>query len=319
MRFFDLHIDTLEKALAPGVDLLAGTDAATVDLPRLEESGAYGAVWAACDSVHLAGAASAGYALRMIAAGRDLAARAGGRIRLVRGAADLEDDAARPGGHRMILAVEGAHSLAGSLEMLAAFHALGVRLLTLTWNHANPFASGCRTPAREDHGVTPLGCELLRRSAELGIVVDLAHASAATFADALPRLHHPPLVSHTACAALHPHPRNLTDEQLKAVARAGGVVGISFIPPFLAAEGASLETVVAHVRHAVAVAGAEAVALGSDFDGVPSLPAGISGVGDMPRLLAALEGAGLTGAELAGLAWRNAVRVLAAGLKGESG
>ncbi|MFH1144835.1 MAG: membrane dipeptidase [Candidatus Eisenbacteria bacterium] len=318
MRYFDLHIDTLVRALVPGVDLLAGAAEASVDLPRLTEAGGMGAVWAACDDVHLQGAGSAGRVLRMVAAGRDLAARAGGRMRLVTSAADLEDCLQRGGPCALLLAVEGAHSLAGSLEMFAAFQALGVRLLTLTWNHANPFGSGCRTDPHEDRGLTPLGRELLAAAMRLGVVIDLAHASAATLADALGCIAHPPLVSHCACAALRPHPRNLSDAQLREIGAAGGVVGITFCPAFLAEEGASIATVVAHVRHALDTAGPAAVALGSDFDGVPSLPEGIGGCEDMPALFEALFAAGLSEPVLEGIAWRNAARVLGAGLRGVS-
>jgi len=310
MRVFDLHIDTLAKALEPGVDLLAGAPGAMADLPRLRRAGSLGAVWAACDDVHLHGASSAGRVVRMIAAGLDLAARAGERLRIVRTAEDLAA-CTRPGGPQaMLLAVEGAHSLAGSLEMLVAFHALGVRLLTLTWNHANPFGSGCRSDPREDRGLTPLGRELFAEAGRLGIVLDFAHASAATFDGALEASAGPPLVSHTACAALRPHPRNLTDEQLRRVAAAGGVAGITFCPAFLAERDATLDDLVAHVRHAVETAGPEAVALGSDFDGVPGLPAGIAGCEDWPLVIAALERGGLTPATIEAVAWKNAVRLL---------
>ncbi len=348
MRFFDLHIDTLAKAIEPddggaatavkgervAAGLLLGSEKTAVDWPRLEQAHACGAVWAACDDEHRGGGVSAARVLRMLIAGNELAARGGSRLRLILSAADLEaamcatpvaseteqGPPARPGAHpiAMLLAVEGAHSLAGSLEMLSAFHALGLRLLTLTWNHANPFGAGCYAPPEEDQGLTLLGRELLARADALGIVIDLAHASPKTFATTLEQMKaagRPPLVSHTACAGLRPHPRNLTDDQLRAIAEAGGVAGITFCAPFLAEREPDRDAVIAHIRHALSIAGSDAVAIGTDFDGAP-LPAGISGVQDMPAFFLALETAGLSRDQVEKIAWKNALRVLAAGLPG---
>jgi membrane dipeptidase len=313
MSWIDLHQDTPRLAAELGVDLVTGGAAAQADLPRLEAGGARAVAWAACDDERRPPVESLARVVRIYAAARDTIARAGGRLRLVRAGADL--DGLAPGGPvGVVLALEGAHSLGGSLGALDALHALGVRLLVLTWNHRNPFASGCRDES--DEGLAPLGRELLARALELGIVCDLAHASPRTLADALPLLDRPFLVSHTACAALHAHPRNLSDAQLGAVAARGGVVGIMIYPPFLAPVGSpvSAATVAAHIRHAVDVAGSDAVALGTDFDGVDALPMDLKGFQDLPVLRAALGAAGLGEEAIEKVAWRNAERALRGGL-----
>jgi membrane dipeptidase len=271
-------------------------------------------VWAACDEHRRSPVESAARALRLLQAARGVVERSAGRLRLVLGAEDLPADG-EPGPIGVVLGLEGAHSLGGSLEMLEALHALGVRLLGLTWNHRNPFASGCRDAV--DEGLTPLGRELIARVRSLGIVLDLAHASPRALAEALDRADGPCLVSHTACAALHAHERNLSDAQLRAVAARHGLVGIMLYPPFLAPAGATVtaETVAAHVLHAVRVAGEDHVAVGTDFDGVESLPIDLTGFQDLPRLRAALGGAGLEADVIEKVTWRNARRVLREALR----
>jgi membrane dipeptidase len=314
MAWLDLHTDSLRRCVDRDADLLRAERRAEVDLPRLQAAGAVAAVWAACDDVYLDGAAGLAFVLRMLAAGRDLLARAGGELILVRTRADLARCA--PGGPiGILLGLEGAHSLLGSLDLLDALHALGVRVLTLTWNHSNPFACGCAVAPGEDRGLSPLGRELLLRARERGMVIDLAHASPRTLADAIPWVRGRFMVSHTACASLVPHRRNLTDAQLRAVVEAGGLTGIMLYPPFLAANGeASLGTVAAHVRHAVDVVGERGVAMGTDLDGMPQLPAGVAGLQDLSGMRAALAAAGLRDEAIEGVLWRNAWDMLGAAL-----
>jgi membrane dipeptidase len=318
--WIDLHIDSLRAHLLPDPDPIAPELPTQVDLPRLEQAGAIAAIWAACDDVQRDGAPGLAYVLRLLATGRALVEGSRGRLVLVRTSTDLARCA--PGGPiGMLLALEGAHSLLGSLDLLEALHALGVRVLTLTWNQANPFASGCAAPAGEDRGLTPLGRELLLRARELGIVLDLAHASPRTLSDALAVWGKPLLVSHTACAQLHPHRRNLSDAQLRAVADAGGLVGIMLYPPFLAdaAQPVTLATVAQHVRHAVGAAGEAAVGIGTDFDGVTALPAGVAGLQDLDGLRRELAAVGLPARVIEGVMWGNARRFLSTALPGDGG
>lgn len=319
LAVIDLHIDTLVCGLAPEQDLAAGVPGAMADLPRLAAAGVRAAVWAACDDVFLEGSGSTAHILRMLAVGRDLSERHPDMLRLVRNAQDLR--ACLTGGPMgMLLGLEGAHSLQGSLEIFTALAALGVRVLTLTWNQGNAFATGCQLTGA-DQGLSPLGAELLARAAQVGVIIDLAHASSQTIADALARLRQPPLVSHTACAALHSHPRNLDDAQLGSIGARAGLVGVTFCRGFLGPDPAAvgLREIAAHVRHALQVAGEEHVALGSDFDGIRALPRGLRGCQDWDRVWAALAEAGLTPAQIEAVAWRNAARFLLRALPGDPG
>ena len=220
----------------------------------------------------------------------------------------------------MVLHLEGAEAIDPGLSALDAWHAAGVRSIGLVWSRPSAFGYGVpfRFPASPDTGpgLTDAGRALVRRCAELGIVVDLSHLNAAGFADVARMEAAPLVVSHTACHALCASTRNLTDEQLREVARSDGIVGIVFCPAFVRADGADeadtpLAAIVAHVRHAADLVGVDRVGLGSDFDGAP-MPAALGDVAGLPRLLDALREDGFGADEVARIAWGNWRRVLAA-------
>jgi len=187
------------------------------------------------------------------------------------------------------------------------------------WSRPSVFAHGVpfRFPSSSDTGpgLTDAGTALVRRCAQLGVMMDVSHLNAAGFADVVGIGAGPIVASHCGCHALCAASRNLTDEQLREVARSEGIVGIVFTPPFIRADGRDdpetpVETIVAHVRHAVEIAGLEHVGLGSDFDGAP-MPSDLPDVAALPRLIEALRDAGLTADEVELIAWGNWRRVLA--------
>jgi membrane dipeptidase len=184
----------------------------------------------------------------------------------------------------LLPAVEGGDTIK-SLSDLSPFLSRKPAFFGLTWNHNNALAGGCNGSG----GLTPLGREVMEALEDAGTVIDLSHAHEQTFWDVLNIARNPPVVTHACCHALCPHPRNLTDLQLKALADAGGVLGITFYPPFLTGSAAaSLSDVARHIEHAVKVMGADGVGLGSDFDGCGILPGGLSGVQDVPALIESL-------------------------------
>ena len=180
------------------------------------------------------------------------------RLVQVRTAADLDDERLR-----LMLSLEGVEVLGSDADLIEHFWQLGVRMVGLTWNARNPFADGLG--AEDDRGLTPLGEELVDRLVELGAMIDLSHASTRTYADVLEHApaHATILVSHAGCSGVHDHPRNLSDEQLQALAERGGVLGIMCLPITVGSE--SLERVVDHVDYAVELLGIEHVGLGADF------------------------------------------------------
>lgn len=180
--------------------------------------------------------------------------------------------------------VEGGECLENDLKRIDYLYRRGVRSLGLTWNNSNALSGGANTP---ELGLTPFGVQVIERMEELGILVDLAHISPKGFFDALNVCKKPPIVSHTAAFALNPHKRNLTDEQIRAVAERGGVIGVCLYPVFLG--GGDIDAVVRHVEHIRNVGGCECVGLGTDFDGIEQLPKGIEGVQGMPKLFERLD------------------------------
>jgi membrane dipeptidase len=140
----------------------------------------------------------------------------------------------------VLMGLEGGHSIENDLDLLREYHRLGVRYMTLTWSNTNEWAdsSGDLEDARVTHhgGLTGFGREVVREMNRLGMMVDVSHASDATFWDVLKTTHAPIIASHSSARALTDSPRNLTDEQLLAVATNNGVVMVNFYPAFLSDE-----------------------------------------------------------------------------------
>ena len=351
----DLHADTpTEFFLDPAYDFSARHEDGHVDLPRLREGGVNAEFMIAWVPAELAAepGASAAHALRLVEAVRDVAARTPG-TRLATSAAEIE--AARGSGDvALLIGVEGGHAIENSLEMLARFHAAGVRYVTLTWNNANDWADACCSPARHG-GLTEFGREVVREMNRLGMLIDVSHAADTTVAHVLEVSEAPILASHSCARALAPLPRNLTDEQARAIARRGGVIGVNFFPGFLderygaqfdaltkemeqradaayavhgdrdrarreanawlrsrleALEPVPLDRLLDHVDHLVRVAGADHVALGSDFDGILTLPAGIRDAADMPRITEGLLARGHSEENVRKILGLNVLRLL---------
>jgi membrane dipeptidase len=162
---------------------------------------------------------------------------------------------------RLVLSMEGLEPLEGDPEAFDEWHGLGVRMVGLTWNYANEFAGGIDAPKQ---GLTDRGRTLVRRFRELGVVLDLAHASEQTWRDVVEE-GVPFSVSHACCRAVHDHPRNLADWQLEELATRGGVLGVMALAFVVDPEAPTLSRWVDHVDHAVAVMGVEHVGLGADF------------------------------------------------------
>jgi membrane dipeptidase len=244
---------------------------------------------------------------------------ADGAVRLVRDVADL--DACLAGDALgVIFHMEGAEPIDSDLDALEVWYAAGLRSLGPVWSRANAFAHGVpfRFPSSPDTGpgLTPAGIALVRRCAELGIAVDLSHLNAAGFWDVARVLDGPLIASHSCVHALCPFSRNLTDDQLDAIAASGGLVGINFDTGALRADGADnadtpVERIAEHARYVADRCGVGHVALGSDFDGA-TMPAEVADASGLPRVLEALEGAGFDAPELDLIAHGNWRRVLAA-------
>ena len=208
-----------------------------------------------------------------------------------------------------LLGIEGGHAIEGSLEGLRALHAAGFRYVGLTHFFDNELGGSAH--GVEQGGLTELGRQVVAELAELGMVVDLAHASPALFSEVLAATSRPVVVSHTGVKGTHDSPRNLSDEQLRGVAATGGVVGVGYWDG--AVGEASLPAIVAAMTYVKDLVGVEHVALGSDFDGTITAPLDTS---ELPALTHALLEAGWTAEEVSAAMGGNAVRVFRAVLPG---
>jgi membrane dipeptidase len=163
----------------------------------------------------------------------------------------------------MILSFESVDMLEGKLDRLEIFRNFGIRGMQLSYNRKSPFGAGVMEP--NGGGLTALGKEAVKRMNSLGITIDLSHANSQTTEDVLDASPKPVIMSHAGCAAVHPHPRNKTDEQLRALASHGGVIGIYDLPYLTASPTQpTADDYMRHLEHALKIAGEDHVGIGSD-------------------------------------------------------
>lgn len=257
---------------------------------------------------------------------RSASANSDGRTTIVRRVSDLPEQP--DGTTRFLLHLEGGSPLEGSLAALEVLHQMGVRSLQPTWNVRNELGDGVHE-RDTGSGLTRFGVAVVKRMEQLGMMVDLSHMAESGFWHTLRVTEGPVVVTHANSAAVHPHPRNLTDEQVRAIADRGGVIGIHTLPTFVGPGQPTVERLVDHVEHLIEIAGIDAVAFGGDFvscDGPrpgrealfhdprkepPVLP-GLTEAHEMHTFTGALLDRGLGEAEVAAILGGNLLRVLGA-------
>lgn len=336
LAFFDGHNDAITRDDHAG--LATGRPGGHLDLPRMRAGGMRGGIFAVftpspdeeadpmprSDGVvefppaePVAQAEAAAYATR--AAGRLCALEGRGEMRLARRIADIDAARTDEGPPVAVLHLEGAEAIDRELEALELWYSAGLRSLGPVWSRSNDFGHGVPfiSPSSPDTGpgLTEAGHALVRRCAELGILVDLSHLNEAGFWD-IARAEVGPLVaSHSAAHALCASSRNLTDRQLDAIGSSGGLVGIVYACAFLRADFSGdaattpLSLIAEHAAYVAGRIGVEHVALGSDFDGT-TIPAELGDVAGVPKLLDALRAVGFSDRDLEAIAWGNWRRVL---------
>lgn len=217
-----------------------------------------------------------------------------------------------------ILHMEGAEAIDPELNALDVFYRAGLRSLGPVWSRPTIFAEGVpfRFPGSPDTGggLTGKGFDLVRRCNALGIMIDLSHITEKGFWDIAEASTHPLVATHSNAHALCPHARNLTDDQLRAIATSDGMVGVNFAACFLRADGRMIEDVpldevVRHFDYLISVVGEDRVGFGSDFDGA-KVPLEIGDATGLPRLTDAMRRHGYDDALLKKICHDNWLRVL---------
>ncbi|HEX2925682.1 MAG TPA: dipeptidase [Ruminiclostridium sp.] len=282
MKFVDAHCDTITTIMETGEALR--NNKGHIDLNRLKQYDSFVQFFAAFISPQHAKMGALRRALdimdrlyREIEINND-------EIMLCRNYNDIVTAAQN---HKVaaVLSIEGGEALEGSISVLRMLYELGVRAMTLTWNFRNQIADGV-ADGSTNGGLTPFGRETVAEMNRLGMMVDVSHLSEAGFWKVINLSSAPIIASHSNAKEICGHRRNLTDEQLLALKKNGGVTGINMCPDFIVNEGrAEMKHIIAHIEHIVGLTGEDTLGLGADFDGIEETPAGMEGVQCFPDLI----------------------------------
>ncbi|HEX9705492.1 MAG TPA: dipeptidase [Gemmatimonadales bacterium] len=339
-----------ERGGLDSVNLASSQPSLHTDIPRLKAGRVGAQFWAAYVPVGTMQAGDTGtrpavYALEQIDFVHRMCRRYSQTFAPALTAADVEQNF-KAGKISCLIGIEGGHAIESSLGPLRMFSRLGVGYMTLTHNRTIDWADAATDSARHD-GLTPFGEDVVREMNRLGMLVDLSHVSDATMMDALRVTRAPVIYSHSSARALCGHLRNVPDSILRRVTVNGGVVMVNFAPQFIseevrlyglavqrradslrgagvgadavrdsvrawsaAAPRATRAQVANHLDHVRQVAGVDHVGLGSDFDGIATVPQGLEDVSKFPDLIAELLRRGWTEADVRKLIGLNVLRVM---------
>ena len=336
-----------ERGGPDSVNLAVSQPKLMTDIPRLRAGHVGGQFWAAyvpVSTIH-EGEHPAVYALEQIDLVYRLCGRYPATFAMARTAADVERNF-KAGKISCLIGIEGGHAIENSLGALRAFAQLGVRYMTLTHWETIDWADAA-TDSAKHNGLTTFGEAVVREMNRVGMLVDLSHVSDATMMDALRVSRAPVIFSHSSARALDNHVRNVPDSILTLLAKNGGVVMTNFAPDYVseslrvyddslqkrtarlraagldsvavrdsvnawqaAGPKATLAQVADHVEYLRKVAGVDHVGIGSDFDGISSVPVGLQDVSKFPDLIAELLRRGWTEVDVKKVAGLNTLRVL---------
>ncbi len=346
----DSHIDTLQWVANAGVDLSSRQSRGHVDFPRLRDGGMRAPFFALWVPTYYTGAEAVRRTLQLRDAMQSVFDAHPGEIEMAVTASDVER-IVRAGRIAAVLTIEGGHQIADDLGVLREYHRRGIRSMTLTHFRNNNWADAS-TDAPRHNGLADFGRSVVREMNRIGMIADISHVSDKTFFDTLAVTSKPVIASHSSCRALADVPRNMSDDQIRAMKANGGVIGVNFGAGFLnrkdaddlkrrigqrvadqpkltgrdldeyaardylasygrmAPAAATLDDVVAHIDRIVRLAGIDHVGIGSDYDGIPNVPAGLEDISKMPALTAALLRRGYREVDVRKILGENFLRVL---------
>lgn len=210
----------------------------------------------------------------------------------------------------VLLAMENCAAFDSSIARIDEFYEAGYRSFGLTWNHANCIGGGVAEPKVP---LTAFGRDAVRKLGRMAALIDLAHLGETAFYQVLELAERPPIYTHGCCAGVFSHRRNLNDEQMKALADAGGLFGLTFCRHFIKEENATIDDLMDHLVYAAERIGVSALCFGSDFDGT-DLPDGITGPEDWVKIEEAMAKRGFAPHEVAAITGGNLLRFVSEAL-----
>ena len=287
MKYIDLHCDTLTVCCDSGQGIVKNS--LQTDIERLKKSGCA----AQCFAIFTEGASAPQDFEKYLSFYQKALEENAGKIAPVTSVQNLKNCVSSGilGG---VLTVENLSFIGGDLSEIARLSQVGVKMASLVWNNQNLLASPNlrfekgvpQFSERCGNGLTGLGRQAVEELDKNKIIIDISHLSDGGAEDILKGRKIPVVASHSNCAGVLDVCRNLTDGLIKKVADCGGVIGVNYCMDFLGGE--TFESVARHISHLINTGGADCVALGSDFDGIPA-PAGLEDCSKMPKLLDFLE------------------------------
>ena len=349
----DTHADTPSEFLDKPFDLGVVNTRGHFDYPRMKAGGLDAEFFAAYVPAKYANKGAAAYCMKIMETIHEMVDGYPTWVRFATSTSDIRSIV--KGGHRAILiGIEGGHAIEDSLDLLRAFYRFGARYMTLTHTNSNDWADSSGDEPKHN-GLTPFGKQVVLEMNRLGMLVDISHVSDKTFYDAIETTKAPLIASHSSARALASHPRNMTDDMLRAMAKNHGVVMVNFYPVFLdsdvakasaerderlkpliaelkskyTSEGPEYDAavralmdrnplpkvpytrIVDHIDHIVKVAGIDTVGIGSDFDGITSVPQGMEDVSHLPAIREELKRRGYSEGDIRKILGENFMRVFA--------
>lgn len=224
---WDGHNDLVYRVLYEKLDIGKRLPGGHVDIPRLKEGGVDVQTVALFVQNFLYPDKCARQAFQLIDAMKEAIKKNSDSVEMARTGSDVER-IVKAGKIAMPLSIEGGHAIENSLDLLRKFHSLGISSMTLTHGISHGWADSS-TGKPKWNGLNDLGREVVREMNRINMVIDISHVSNKTFYDVLETTRDPVIASHSSCWAINPHPRNMTDEMLRALAKNGGVIGINFV------------------------------------------------------------------------------------------
>lgn len=310
MYICDCHCDTLTEAYKSEQSLYQNK--CQLDIQRIIENGGglqFFAIWVPQQYRYFGGAK---YTLQIIDKyQREMQLLRKNKVDFINILGKYDIDVALEHKFASLLSIEGGEAIEGSLEVLRVFYNLGVRCMTLTWNYRNDIADGVKESITAG-GLTNFGRSVICEMNRLGMLIDVSHISEEGFWDVLELTNKPIIATHSNSKSLCRISRNLSDEQIRAMANNNGVIGVNIYPTFLEEnkDEANLDSVYKHIEHIIETAGEDYVAFGTDFDGIDQMPKGINGVQDMLSIVEYLEKKNYPTPVLEKICYRNLFRVL---------